>query len=118
MTRLTLLTSTLLLLLLCPAQAQEKPHLDLMERGIIQGYENGEFKGERAITRNELLKTLQILDDYLSRQHRRFAPRESLRKVEGQARALDSELRATQSRTENLEAERSNLQERKQEARY
>ncbi len=88
-----------------PADPRQEAATTLLERGIMQGYADGSFAGARAITRSELVKTLESLDQALTRQHADLATKKELRKARSETKALGDENESLQKRVTELEDE-------------
>ena len=82
--------------------AQEASEL-LIRRGIMQGYTDGSFRGERAITRNELAKTVNLLEEALEEQHQKLATKKELSAARAEVRDLEQRQEALHQRVRALE---------------
>ncbi|MGE0491921.1 MAG: S-layer homology domain-containing protein [Vulcanimicrobiota bacterium] len=91
----------LLLLLVTPALARP-PMEGLVERGLLQGYHDGQLQPDRAVTRNELAQMVENLRGDLDTQHQRLGGADQARATQDQAVALRSELEALARRIDDL----------------
>lgn len=91
----------ILLLLVTPALARP-PMEGLVERGLLQGYRDGQLQPDRAVTRNELAQMVENLRGDLDTQHQRLGDASEARAMGDQALALRSELEALARRIDDL----------------
>lgn len=95
------------LLLGPPAMAQPptEAQATLVERGVMKGYSDGTFRGPRAITRAELVTTLERLEQVLDRQHSGLATKKDLNQARRAVGAVREENDTLQQRVTELENE-------------
>jgi hypothetical protein len=84
----------------------------LQEKGLIKGYPDGTFKGDRALGRYELAVLVARLLVRLEDEHASLATRPELEEVQALARALADELAALGVRLEPLEEQVQRLERR------
>lgn len=82
---------------------------DLATKGILEGYPDGTFKGDRASTRWEMALSLQRILALMQQEHTRFATKAELEALRALATQLKDELNALGVRVKNLEQEYSAL---------
>lgn len=87
----------------------------LAARGLVEGYPDGTFKGDRAASRWEVALIVARLLARMEAEHATFATRAELQEVQGLVRALRSELEALGVRVTALEETTAALDERVQE---
>lgn len=101
---------------LFPDAAQEHWAADavagLAAKGLVEGYPDGTFKGDRAASRYELAMMLARMLSKMEGQHAKFLTRAELAEVEKLVGALREELEALGVRVTHLE-ERTNLLDRR-----
>ena len=91
----------LAMLLIAPALARP-PMEGLVERGLMQGYRDGQLQPDRAVTRNELAQMVNNLREDLDTQHERLGDASQARTMRTDALALRSELEALARRIDDL----------------
>lgn len=85
---------------------------DLSAKGILEGYPDGTFKGDRAASRWEMALMLQRLLARMEQEHTRFATKADLEALRSLANRLKDELNAIGVRVKNLEEATSALDKR------
>ena len=85
---------------------------DLAAKGIIEGYPDGTFKGDRAATRWEMALMLQRTLAKMSAEHAKFATKTDLEALRALVNQLKDELDALGIRVRNLEENVSSLDKR------
>lgn len=76
---------------------------DLAAKGILEGYPDGTFKGDRAATRWEMAMALQRLLAKMEAEHAKFATKADLEALRALVNNLKDELDALGVRVKNLE---------------
>ena len=84
----------------------------LAASGLLEGYPDGTFKGDRSASRWELAVTVARLLSKMESQHQSFASKQEMDDLRRLAAALESELDALGVRVDNLE-ENSRLLDRR-----
>jgi len=84
----------------------------LAARGLVEGYPDGTFKGDRAASRFEVAMVLARVLAKMETEHASFATKEELDAVRKLALALKDELAALGVRVTNLEENTSRLDQR------
>lgn len=90
----------------------------LVHRGILKGYPGGVFKGDRAVSRYELLQALQELERYLDQRHQDAAAKSELQEARQGLKAVGEEMDALQRRTGELEEENRRQESRSDKVRF
>jgi len=85
---------------------------DLAAKGIIEGYPDGTFKGDRAATRWEMAMALQRFLAKMEAEHAKFATKSDLEALRALVNNLKDELDALGVRVKNLEENVSALDKR------
>lgn len=85
---------------------------DLAAKGILEGYPDGTFKGDRAATRWEMAMALQRLLAKMEAEHAKFATKADLEALRALVNNLKDELDALGVRVKNLEENVSALDKR------
>lgn len=85
---------------------------ELANKGILEGYPDGTFKGDRAATRWELALTVARLLSKMEAEHSKFATKEDLEQIKKLANILKEELDALGVRVINLEDNLQKLDKR------
>ncbi|MCD4782893.1 MAG: S-layer homology domain-containing protein [Candidatus Eremiobacteraeota bacterium] len=85
---------------------------DLAAKGIIEGYPDGTFKGDRAATRWEMAMALQRFLAKMEAEHAKFATKADLEALRALVNNLKDELDALGVRVKNLEENVSALDKR------
>ncbi len=85
---------------------------DLAAKGILEGYPDGTFKGDRAATRWEMAMALQRLLAKMEAAHATFATKADLEALRALTNNLKDELDALGVRVKNLEESVSGLDKR------
>jgi len=88
---------------------------DLAAKGIIEGYPDGTFKGDRAITRWEMALMIQRALAKMSQEHTKFATKVELQALRALVNNLKDELDALGVRVKSLEDNVSGLDKRTRE---
>ena len=118
-----LLTGFILGLSLWVPQAAAQPHpaedsvKTLEQKGVLKGYPDGQTRGNRSITRDELAQQLERLEALLSRQQQNYASKASFEAVQSVAEALYKEYDAVDTRVEQLERSQDHLRQRSDQVR-
>lgn len=76
---------------------------DLAAKGILEGYPDGTFKGDRAATRWEMAVVVQRLLAKMEQEHATFATKADLEALRSLVNSLRDELDALGARVKNLE---------------
>ncbi|MEW6282996.1 MAG: S-layer homology domain-containing protein, partial [Candidatus Eremiobacterota bacterium] len=84
----------------------------LVERGLVEGYPDGTFKGDRAASRWEVATLVARLLARMEQEHASFATRQDLEQVRRLAQELAPELSALGVRVDNLERASERLDKR------
>lgn len=87
----------------------------LIQKGLVEGYRDGTFKGDRAVSRHELALWLARTLERLHSEGASLASRDLLDECHRLARQLRPELEALGLRVENLEGAVGRLEQRTQE---
>jgi hypothetical protein len=77
---------------------------NLAAKGILEGYPDGTFKGDRAATRWEMAMALQRFLAKMEAEHSKFATKAELEQLRAVVNNLKDELEALGVRVKNLEA--------------
>lgn len=85
---------------------------DLAAKGILEGYPDGTFKGDRAATRWEMAMALQRFLAKMEAEHAKFATKADLEALRALVNNLKDELDALGVRVKNLEENVSALDKR------
>ncbi len=85
---------------------------DLAAKGILEGYPDGTFKGDRATTRWELAMAMQRFLAKMEAEHSKFATKADLEALRALVNNLKDELDALGVRVTNLESNVSSLDKR------
>jgi len=85
---------------------------DLAAKGILEGYPDGTFKGDRAATRWEMAMALQRFLAKMEAEHQKFATKADLEALRALVNNLKDELDALGVRVKNLEENVSALDKR------
>jgi hypothetical protein len=84
----------------------------LVQRGLVEGYPNGAFRGNRAASRWELAMVLARLVDSWDKEQAGFAAKQDLEALYGLVDALREELEALGARVDLLEQNATGLDRR------
>lgn len=87
----------------------------LQERGLIEGYPDGTFRGDRAMSRYEVAMLIARALAKLEAEHATFASKSELQELLQMARAFRQELDAMGVRVDNLEEQVARLDKRVEE---
>ena len=82
---------------------------DLAAKGILEGYPDGTFKGDRAVTRWEMAMAMQRFLAKMEAEHVKFATKADLEALRALVNNLKDELEALGVRVKNLEENVSSL---------
>lgn len=85
---------------------------NLAAKGVLEGYPDGTFKGERAATRWEMAMAIQRLLAKMEAEHATFATKADLEALRALVNNLKDELDALGVRVKNLEGNVSDLDKR------
>ncbi len=85
---------------------------DLSAKGILEGYPDGTFKGDRAASRWEMAMMLQRFMAGMEQAHARFATKADLEAIRALANQYKDELNAIGVRVKNLEEQTSAINKR------
>ncbi len=85
---------------------------DLAAKGILEGYPDGTFKGDRAATRWELAMAMQRFLAKMEAEHAKFATKADMEALRALVNNLKDELDALGVRVKNLEENTSALDKR------
>lgn len=89
----------------------------LKDKGVIQGYPDGEARNDRSVTRDELAQQLERLETLLSREHDNYASKASLKLVDDLVQSIYREFDAADERVNQLEDQQNRLNQRTNKVR-
>lgn len=75
----------------------------LQDRGLVEGYPDGAYKGDRAMTRDEAADLLSALRALMDEQQARLGSKQDLQDLEQQVEALHDALEGTGTSVDGLE---------------
>lgn len=84
----------------------------LQQKGIMQGYPDGETGGQRATTRNEAAEIIERTDQQRLRDEQQFAPRSEVDQLRQEIQEAQQGSSDLETRVENLEQNTDRLDQR------
>ncbi len=87
----------------------------LQQKGIMQGYPDGETSGQKATTRNEAAEIFERTDQQRLSEEEQYAPRSEADELRQEIQAVQQGSSDLETRVENLEQNTDNLEQREEQ---